>query len=265
VKIARALSVREGKGDVNASARAGRDRTFWRGNCAAWLSGPEKSRQVKQMSEFGAGRELDCNNGSVCVRVLISGLEERGMGGAIVGSWCLCDETGTGGASGLFSPNDKAERFASSIVLDVEIGAMKRGSTFGIGGMNSVRSCASRVDDGLRDGRRGGRAGTGGLSSVDWMEAKLLSEAVEGGRSDEYFGEVVSTGRGLALGKSASPQAGAFTLEDSLDFVLVAVNLRSSLPPEPEPFPDCEESSEPLLLISCDSFRAGNGGGACEL
>ena len=273
MNIARALSVSDGKGDVNASARAGKDLTFCRGNCAAWLSGPEKSRQTKQMSEAGTEDELEYDGakvGFVAWRADISGLEDRGMGGASVLFWWLSDETGKGGFSALFSPNDRAERFASSRFGGVSIGATKRGSTFGSGGIDCIRSCVSLVDDGLRDGRRGGSEGTGGLSSDDWTEARLLSDAVEGalftyfGCSDEYFRGAAFAPRGGRAGKSTSPQAGALTLEESLDLVLVAVNLRSSLPPEPEPLPDCDESSEPLLLISCDSFRAGSGGGACE-
>lgn len=85
MNIARALSVRDGKGDVNASARAGKDLTFCRGNCAAWLSGPEKSRQTKQMSEAGSEAELDCDGAKVDFvvwRADTSGLEDRGIGGA---------------------------------------------------------------------------------------------------------------------------------------------------------------------------------------
>lgn len=185
-------------------------------------------------------------------------------------SWWLRDETGIEAFSALFSPNERAERFAGSRFVGVGIGATKRGSPLGSGGIGCIRSCVSLVDDGLRDGRRGGSEGTGGLSSDDWTEARLLSDAVEGalftyfGCSDEYFRGAAFAPRGGRAGKSTSPQAGALTLEESLDLVLVAVNLRSSLPPEPEPLPDCDESSEPLLLISCDSFRAGRGGGACE-
>ncbi len=88
------------------------------------------------------------------------------------------------------------------------------------------------------------------------------------GCSDEYLRAVPFAPRGGRGGSSASPQAGALILDESVDFVLVAVNLQSSLSPEPEPepdpCPDFEESSEPLLLISCDCLRAGSGGGACE-
>lgn len=178
--------------------------------------------------------------------------------------WWLCGETETRGLSALFNPNSRAERFPSSIVLGVANEATKRGSTFGIGGVDSVRSGISLVDEGLRDGRRGGRDGSGGLSSFDWIEARLLRDAIDGALFT-YFGCSGGTTRGATTGKSTSPQAGALTLGESLDFVLVAVNLKSSLPPEPDPFPDCEESSEPLLCVSCDSFRAGSGGGACEI
>jgi hypothetical protein len=102
VNIARALSVSDGKGDVNASARAGKDLTFCRGNCAAWLSGPEKSRQTKQMSAAGTKGEIECDGakiGFVAWKADISGLEDRGMGGASKLFGWLRDETRTGGFS----------------------------------------------------------------------------------------------------------------------------------------------------------------------
>lgn len=97
-----------------------------------------------------------------------------------------------------------------------------------------------------------------------------MREAVDGalliyfGCSDEYFRVAVFGPRGGRAGKSTWPQAGALTLDESLDFVLTAVSRRSSLSVEPEPLSDLEESSDSLLLSSCDSFRAGRGGGACE-
>ena len=48
MKIARALSVSEGKGSVNCVASQSKDGTFCLGYRAAWLSGPEKSRHFKQ-------------------------------------------------------------------------------------------------------------------------------------------------------------------------------------------------------------------------
>ena len=97
-----------------------------------------------------------------------------------------------------------------------------------------------------------------------------MREAVDGalfiyfGCSDVHFRVAVFGPRGGRAGKSAWPQAGALTLEESLDLVLMAVSPISSLSVEPEPLPDLEESSDSLLLSSCDSFLAGRGGGACE-
>ena len=166
------------------------------------------------------------------------------------------------------SAKDRADRFVASIVVVVATGAMNCDSTFGTGGTEWSRSGSSRVVDELRDGNRGGRAGTGGLSSLDCVLAILFKDATEGalltylGCSDEYLCGAAFAPLGGSAGNSVSPQAGALMRNESLDFVLIAVNLRLSLPPDPEPFPEFEESSELLLLVSCDCFRAGSGGGA---
>lgn len=47
MKIARALSVGDGKGVVNWVASQSRDGTAWRGKVAEWLSGAEKSRHLR--------------------------------------------------------------------------------------------------------------------------------------------------------------------------------------------------------------------------
>ena len=67
----------------------------------------------------------------------------------------------------MFSPYDKAERFACSDFVGAGIRATERGSTLGSAGTGCVGCCVSLVDDGLREGRRGGSDGTGGLSSDD--------------------------------------------------------------------------------------------------
>jgi hypothetical protein len=82
-------------------------------------------------------------------------------------SWWLCDGCEIQGFSALFSPYDRAERFACSICVGNGVRATERGSTFGSAGMGCVGSCVSLVDDELREGRRGGNDGTGGLSSDD--------------------------------------------------------------------------------------------------
>lgn len=53
MKIARALSVREGNGEVSRWASCCREVTCCRGNRAAWLSGAEKSRQIRQPDGWG--------------------------------------------------------------------------------------------------------------------------------------------------------------------------------------------------------------------
>ena len=53
VKIERALSVGEGKGEVSWWASQSREGTLWRGNLLAWVSGREKSRQKRQEVEEG--------------------------------------------------------------------------------------------------------------------------------------------------------------------------------------------------------------------
>jgi hypothetical protein len=185
-----------------------------------------------------------------------SGLDERGTGGG--GTLALCSwlgVTGLAGFCGLGRPKDRADRLAVSVVVAVGTGATKRGSTFGTGGIDWVRSWGSRVDEGLRDGKRGGSAGIGGLSSFDCAEATDFKDVVDGalftylGCSDEYVRGAALL-RGGRTGSATSPQAGAFTRDESLDFVLVAINLWPPLPAEPEPLPEFDESSEPLLPVS---------------
>ena len=79
----------------------------------------------------------------------------------------LRDRSATEGFSALFNPYDKAERFACSIFVGIGVRATERGSSLGIAGTGCVGCCVSLVDDGLREGRRGGSDGTGGLSSDD--------------------------------------------------------------------------------------------------
>jgi hypothetical protein len=160
-----------------------------------------------------------------------SGLDKRGTGGG--GTLALCSwlgVTGLPGFCGLLRPKDRADSLAFSIVVAVGTEATKRGSTFGTGGIECVRSWGSRVDEELRDGKRGGSAGTGGLSSFDCAEATDFKDVVDGalftylGCSDEYLRGTALL-RGGRTGSATSPQAGAFTRDESLDFVLVAVNL----------------------------------------
>ena len=87
MKIARALSVRLGKGEVRFWASQERSvvGSDWRGKRAAWLSGPEKSRHKRQESE-------DCDEtcpGVVCglgleaCSAARSGRDDRGIGGGL--------------------------------------------------------------------------------------------------------------------------------------------------------------------------------------
>lgn len=86
VKIARALSVGEGKGDVSCVARLSREGTVWRGNLEAWVSGAVKSRQMRQE---GMEEEEETNEegfGLVARILERSGREERGIGGGALGA-----------------------------------------------------------------------------------------------------------------------------------------------------------------------------------
>lgn len=77
MKIARALSVGEVNGAVRWVASQSREGTVWRGKVAAWLSGAEKSRHLRQ----------DCLDDDVWVAgfepgvLERSGREDRGIGG----------------------------------------------------------------------------------------------------------------------------------------------------------------------------------------
>lgn len=51
--MARALSVKDGKGDVSCWASCCMEVTRCLGNKAAWASGAEKSRQIKQPDGSG--------------------------------------------------------------------------------------------------------------------------------------------------------------------------------------------------------------------
>jgi hypothetical protein len=179
----------------------------------------------REYDEAVAGLSLD-----TCVADK-SGLDERGTGGGgtlALFSWL--GVTGLPGFCGLLRPKDRADRLAVSIVVAVGTGATKRGSTFGTGGIDCVRSWGSRVEEGLRDGKRGGSAGTGGLSSFDCVEATDFKDVVDGalftylGCSDEYLRGAALL-RGGRTGSATSPHAGAVARDESLDFVLVAVNL----------------------------------------
>lgn len=121
MKIARAWSVGEaGKGEVSRWASQSREGTVWRGNLAAWLSGAEKSRQVRQDS--GVGWEVDCGCwapgfGFVARSFERSGLEDKGRGGGCpfttgsVSAWApLGAAVAAAGFWGLFIPNERADR-----------------------------------------------------------------------------------------------------------------------------------------------------------
>ena len=90
--MARALSVCEGKGEVKATASDGRELTFCRGNFWAWLSGPEKSLQTKQMFEVDTEFEGECDElpgrGFVACMADRSGLDDKGIGGGETSVLC---------------------------------------------------------------------------------------------------------------------------------------------------------------------------------
>lgn len=116
VKIARALSVSEGKGLVSWVASQSIDGTVSRGNVLAWLSGPEKSRHLRHDGSNGVtgteGKDPGRGDLGFVARIFDkSGREDRGTGGGV--ALCLnplelpftgCDpERGTGlaGAEGM--------------------------------------------------------------------------------------------------------------------------------------------------------------------
>ena len=113
MNIARALSVIEGNGVVSCVASQSREGTFCLGNLAAWESGPEKSRQIRQEDAAGGA------SGGLLVLLAwifeMSGLEARGTGG---GAAALEGE-GLGtlpstpfewlGSSGLFITKERAD------------------------------------------------------------------------------------------------------------------------------------------------------------
>ena len=85
VKIARALSVGEGKGVVRWVARVEREETVWRGNLMAWVSGWVKSRHLRQEGVVdGAEGGVEGNFGLVDSNFERSGREESGIGGGVV-------------------------------------------------------------------------------------------------------------------------------------------------------------------------------------
>jgi hypothetical protein len=111
-----------------------------RGNCAAWLSGPEKSRHFKhELVAEGFGLEA--------CRAARFGREESGIGGGAPGaslgvslgvSLGLFGGKGGGVSVDLFNPNDSADLLMGS----------------GLGGSCFAEVC--RVGRGGREGRTGG-------------------------------------------------------------------------------------------------------------
>lgn len=88
VKIARALSVNEGKGLVSWVASQSIDGTVSRGNVLAWLSGPEKSRHLRHDGSNGVtGTEAEDPGRGILGFVAIifdkSGREDIGTGGGV--------------------------------------------------------------------------------------------------------------------------------------------------------------------------------------
>lgn len=82
MKIARALSVGDGKGAVNWVASQSRDGTAWRGNVAEWLSGAEKSRHFRHDALDDGTVDDEAWATGLEARILErSGRDARGMGG----------------------------------------------------------------------------------------------------------------------------------------------------------------------------------------
>lgn len=88
MKIARALSVGDGKGPVSCVASQSIEGTVSRGNVLAWLSGPEKSRHLRQdeRDEVTGNKGEDPGRGNFGFVAMIfdkSGLVDRGTGGGV--------------------------------------------------------------------------------------------------------------------------------------------------------------------------------------
>lgn len=125
--MARALSVREGKDVVSWVASQSSDGTDSRGNLVAWVSGPEKSRHIKQDVAEGWDCGFIPGLGLLAIIFERSGRDATGTGGG-----ALSAITGPGlgslpavsfavGSSTLFIPNDSA---------DLDVGGGSRGGSF---------------------------------------------------------------------------------------------------------------------------------------
>lgn len=117
LKIARALSVAEGKGEVSwwASQLRSLVGMEWRGKRAAWSSGSLKSRQMRQDPwDAGVGVLLaTVGFGFDAFRTARSGFDVDGIGGGAPSVSCAAPgrEPGRGGGVfvDLFIPNAKAD------------------------------------------------------------------------------------------------------------------------------------------------------------
>ena len=143
MNITRALSVRDGKGAVSWVASQSRDGTDSRGNFVACVSGPEKSRQIKQEFAFC----VVCSNcdddapalGLVANILVRSGREDMGIGG---GALPFIEGQGLGAlpsaslgleSSNVFIPEERADLLG--------VGGGSRGGSFLGGGSSPTESC----------------------------------------------------------------------------------------------------------------------------
>lgn len=162
--MARALSVGDENGATSCGASQSRDGTDWRGNLAACVSGPEKSRQSKH----------DVTEGGFCCRRFLawerSGRDASGTGGGtplVVGGreWGIAGVLVVRAAGNDLPPAAAFELFwsgALSIPND-------RPGLAGIGGGIYCITAFSTAKESWRAGNRGGTDGTldsGGLVTV---------------------------------------------------------------------------------------------------
>ena len=163
MNIARALSVRDGKGAVSWVASQSRDGTDSRGNLVACVSGPEKSRQIKQEFAFCmvcGGCDDDAPTLGFVADILVrSGREDMGIGG---GALPFTEGLGLGvlpsaslglDSPTLFIPKERADLMG--------VGGGSRGGSFLGGGSSPTESCLVL----LRGGSEG-MTGGGGSSAT---------------------------------------------------------------------------------------------------